>query len=79
MLPALPIVTFLEMEREEEPTSEQFEILRRMAPEQRYRASRELYWTLRRHKKAFLRSVHPGWSEARLDDEVRSIFLHARS
>ena len=58
---------------------EQIEILRRMSPAERYRASRELYWTLRKHKKAFLRSLHPDWSEQRLDEEVRQIFLHART
>lgn len=61
------------------PSPEQIETLRRMTPEQRYRASRELYWTLRRHKAAFLRSLHPDWSEERVEAEVRRIFLRARS
>lgn len=50
-----------------------------MSPEERYRAARALYWTLRRHKAAFLRSVHPDWDEDRIQDEVRRIFLHART
>jgi len=50
-----------------------------MTPEERYRASRALYWTLRRHKVAFLKSVHPEWDDARVEDEVRRIFLHARA
>ena len=50
-----------------------------MTPEQRYRASREMYWTLRRHKSAFLRSLHPDWSEAEIAAEFRRIFRDARS
>jgi hypothetical protein len=60
-------------------TKDQREALRRLSPEERYRASRDLYWTLRRHKAAFLRSLHPDWDEARVQAEVRRIFLNARS
>lgn len=65
--------------RHEAPSGEQLEALRRLTPEERYLASRRLYWTLRRHKRAFLRSLHPDWNDARIDAEVRRIFLHARS
>jgi hypothetical protein len=61
------------------PGTDQLEALRRMTPEERYRASRALYWTMRRHKAAFLRSVHPDWDDARIEDEVRRIFLYART
>ena len=61
------------------PGREQLEALRRLTPEERYRASRDLYWTLRRHKTAFLRSLHPDWDDARVEAEVRRIFLHART
>jgi len=67
------------MEQRDEASPEQIEILRRMSPEQRYRAARALYWTLRKHKKDFLRSLHPEWSEQQLDVEIRRIFLHART
>jgi hypothetical protein len=63
----------------EGPSSDQLEALRRMTPEQRYRASREMYWTLRRHKAAFLRSLHPDWSETDVAAEVRRIFRDART
>jgi len=63
----------------DEPGADQLEALRRMTPEERYRASRALYWTLRRHKAAFLRSVHPEWDDSRIEDEVRRVFLHART
>jgi hypothetical protein len=64
---------------DDEPGSDQLDAFRRMTPEERYRASRALYWTLRRHKAAFLRSVHPEWDDARIEDEVRRVFLHART
>lgn len=61
------------------PCGEQLDRLRRLTPEERYRASRDLYWTLRRHKAAFLRSCHPDWDDARVQAEVRRIFLRART
>ena len=64
---------------DEQPSPKQIEILRQMTPEQRWRAAYRLYWTVRRHKSAFLRSQHPDWSDERLKDEVRRIFLNARS
>lgn len=64
---------------DEQTTPEQFELLRRMTPQQRWRAAHRLYWTARRHKTAFLRHLHPGWTSQQVDDEVRRIFLHART
>jgi hypothetical protein len=64
---------------EEQTSPEQFAIFKAMTPEQRLNAGRQLYWTVRRHKEAFLRSQHPEWSEERLKQEVRDIFLRARS
>ena len=61
------------------PSPDQLETLRRLTPEQRYRASREMYWTLRRHKAAFLRSLHTDWSEERVEAEVLRIFRDART
>lgn len=64
---------------DEQPGPDQIAVLRAMTPEQRVIAGRQLYWTVRRHKEAFLRSQHPDWSEERLKQEVREIFLRARS
>ena len=63
----------------DEPDDRQLDVFRRMTAEERYVASRDLYWSLRRHKAAFLRSIHPDWDDARIEDEVRRIFLHART
>jgi len=60
-------------------TPDQHSVLRRMTPGQRWQAARRLYWTMRRHKTAFLKSRHPDWSQERIEREVRRLFLHARS
>jgi len=64
---------------DEKASPEQIEVFRRMTPEQRWRAAHRLYWTMRRHKAAFLRSQHPEWPEQKVEDEVRRIFSHART
>jgi hypothetical protein len=64
---------------DEGPSAEQIDSLRRMTPAQRWRAAHQLYWTMRRHKAAFIRSQHPDWPETRIETEVRAIFSHART
>ena len=64
---------------DEQPSPEQIALFRRMTPEQRWRAAQRLYWTVRRHKAAFLRGQHPDWPEPQVENEVRRIFLHART
>jgi hypothetical protein len=64
---------------DEKASPEQIEVFRRMTPEQRWRAAHRLYWTMRRHKGAFLRSQHPEWPGQKVEDEVRRIFSHART
>jgi len=56
---------------------EQAQALRRMSPAERWRVAHRLYWTMRRHKAAFLRTEHPDWSDQQIGDQVRRIFLHA--
>ncbi|HEY3913912.1 MAG TPA: hypothetical protein VGN61_05445 [Verrucomicrobiae bacterium] len=63
---------------DEGPSPEQIKILRAMTPAQRWRAAHQLYWTMRRHRAAFMRSQHPDWPESRIETEVREIFSHAR-
>jgi hypothetical protein len=70
-------ITF--MLADEQTSPEQFAVFRRMTPEQRWRAAHQLYWTMRRHKAAFLQSQHPDWPQARVEAEVREIFSHART
>lgn len=67
------------METHESASPGQLEALRQLTPQQRYMAGRQLYWTLRKHKRAFLRSIHPEWSDAQLDEQLRQVFLNART
>jgi hypothetical protein len=70
---------FRNMLLDEQLDPRQVILLRRMTPEQRWRAAHRLYWTMRRHKAAFLRSQHPELSEAEVEAKVREIFSHART
>ena len=79
-LPAARLIRqSLTMETHDSASPEQLEALRRLTPQQRYKAGRRLYWTLRKHKRAFLQSIHPDWSKAQLDEQLRQIFLNART
>jgi hypothetical protein len=51
------------MHPHEGPSPEQLDVFRRMTPEQRWRAAHRWYWTLRRHKAAFLHVQHPDWTD----------------
>jgi len=64
---------------DEATSPEQYEIFRRMTPEQRWQAAHRLYWSIRRHKTAFIQSLHPDWTEARVEAEVRDIYARART
>jgi hypothetical protein len=64
---------------DEQASPEQLAILRLLTPEQRWQAAHRLYWTMRRHKAAFLKSEHPTWSAQQIEEEVRRIFIHART
>jgi len=57
----------------------QIDIYRKMTPGQKWQAARDLYWSARRLKAAWLRQIHPDWTEEQVQNEVREIFLYARS
>ncbi len=67
------------MPSEEAMSEEQLTVFRAMTPEQRWTAARQLYWTMRRHKAAYLKSRYSDWSDARIQQEVRDCFFNARS
>jgi hypothetical protein len=48
-----------------------------MSPSQKLQAFLNLYWTARELKSAGLRAQHPDWTEDRVQNEVREIFLYA--
>ena len=53
-------------------------ILRAMTPTQKVDAAFGLYWGARELKAAWLRSIHPDWTEERVQREVYEIFRYAR-
>jgi hypothetical protein len=48
-----------------------------MTPEQRMRQATQLYWSARRLREAYERTLHPDWTDAQIADHVRRIFLLA--
>lgn len=57
----------------------QIEIYKKMTPAQKWQVARDLYWSARRLKAAWLRQIHPEWTEEQVQNKVREIFLYARS
>lgn len=64
---------------DDNPSPEQIEIYRRMTPGRRLELAENLYWSARRLKSAWLRSLHPAWSAETIEAEVTRLFSHARS
>ena len=50
-----------------------------MTPEQKLKVAMDLYHCARELKAAGLRSQHPGWTESKVQEKVREIFLYART
>jgi len=50
-----------------------------MTGEQRLRLAEQLYWSARKMKMAGLRAQHPEWTQERLEEETRRIFVNART
>ena len=51
---------------------------RQMTPGERWTAARDLYWSVRRLKEAFIRQQHPDWSNDQVAAAVREAFSHVR-
>lgn len=61
------------------PEKYQIELFRKMKPSQKIRIFGELYRTAYQLKEAGLRWQHPDWNDRAIKDELRRIFLYARS
>ena len=64
---------------DEQPGAEQIAALRAMSGQERLRLAESLYWSARRLKAAGVRAQHPDWTEAQINEQVRQIYLHART
>jgi len=49
------------------------------SPGKKLKLAEQLYFEARELKKAALKEFHPDWNEMKIKDELRKIFLHARS
>lgn len=63
----------------EESSVEQIAIYRSMTPGRRLEVAEQLYWMARQMKGAWIRSLHPDWTDAQIETEVTRIFSNARS
>jgi len=54
-------------------------IIQKMTPGQKIAASMMLYYSARDCKAAWLRKLHPDWSEQQIQRAVREAFSNARS
>ncbi len=50
-----------------------------MSPEKKLNLSLQLYYSARELRKAAVKSKHFDWDDAKVDKEVREIFLYART
>jgi hypothetical protein len=64
---------------DEQATPEQIAALQQLSGGRRLQLAEQLYWFARKLKFAGLRSQHPDWSDEQIYQEVRRIFVHARS
>jgi hypothetical protein len=64
---------------DEQLSPEQIRIFRGMSGERRLQLAERLYWSARKLKAAGLRVQHPEWGKDQIEEELRRIFLHART
>ena len=57
----------------------QLQIFKSMEPEKKLQISLQLYYSARSLKKAALQQMHPNWSEDKIEQKLRQIFLYART
>jgi len=49
------------------------------SPQKKLDLSMQLYYSAKELKRAALKQFHPDWNDDKINEEVRRIFLHARS
>jgi hypothetical protein len=59
------------------PSPEQIARYRSMTPAERLQQATRLYWSARRLREAYERTLHPDWTDDEVRDHVRRIFLRA--
>jgi len=56
---------------------EQIRIWKGMSPREKLQIANSLYWSAWEAKAAWLRQIHPSWSEEQIEKTIQNIFLHA--
>jgi len=51
----------------------------KFSPQEKLDLSMQLYFSARELKRSAIKHFHPSWDEDKIDEEVRKIFLHART
>ena len=64
---------------DEQPSPEQIAALRAIPGEKRLKLAERLYWSARKLKTAGVGAQHPEWTDEQVNEQVRQIFLHART
>ena len=62
-----------------ESNAEQNKILKKMSPQEKLKASLNLYHSARKLKAAWLRQTHAEWSEEEIEQAVKEAFSNAGS
>lgn len=57
----------------------QIEAFKKMTGAQKLKLAMGLYWSARRLKAAWLRQLHPDWTQEEIEAQVTEIFKHART
>ena len=63
---------------DDQPSPEQIALYRRMTSGRRLEVAEQLYWSARRMKSAWLKSLHPDWMDAQVEAEVTRVFSQTR-
>jgi len=63
----------------EEMHPEQVKAYKKMTPAQRLAIAAQLWHEARQLKSAYLKQQHPDWSDEKIKETVREIFLYART
>ena len=51
----------------------------KFSPQKKLDLSMQLYFSAKDFKRAAIKHFHPDWSESKIDEEVRKVFLRART
>ncbi len=54
-------------------------LFKEFSPEKKLDLSLKLYFSAKELKRSAIKQIHPDWDETKINEEVKRIFLHART